>query len=319
MSPCLPSSPANSFVTDASVSKQKDTSRVISSAAYLLFYRRRSEGALGGPRFQEIFDRYNNQSAADEDMSDSGEGQRLGQGSSHRGSPSALTGAGLILPHANRGLARLAADPEQLPSYQSSINNADDDTEMGAHLSSWSNQDTLHNSIEGGDGDEDEGIGLSDFDSAGLAGMTSVIGPSNWSFDNLNSKANSEVGDGDDADIASDVAQNDSDRSVNGDEDVFDTGDMAHMLGAEPGSDYMEPPEPVPDVEFQEYEVPPEPSNEAQNYMGRIAAETWAKRHQEQEVHAVLPAELAEEDDRASEKVAEIHVGDGEEGRKPVA
>ncbi|KAL2024662.1 hypothetical protein VTK56DRAFT_6863 [Thermocarpiscus australiensis] len=290
---------------DAQVSKPTDKSRLVTSAAYLLFYRRRSEVPLGGPRFQEIFERYNSQSAAaDEDMSDPGEGRRLGQGSSHRGSPSALTGADLILPQGSRGLAKLA-DPE-LPSYQTSVGIAadadDDDTDMGAQLS-WSNQETLHNSIEG-DG-EDEGIGLSDYDSAGMAGMTSVIGPSNWSFNNLNSKAGSEVT-GDGGDIASDVAQNDS-SSVNG--DVFDdTADMERILRVQPGSEYTEPSE--QDADFPGYDVPPAPAAEVQDYMERIAEESWGKR-----IHTV-PASLV--DDQASDKVAEIHVGDGDGQASPL-
>lgn len=265
----------------------------MTSAAYLLFYRRRSEVPLGGPRFQEIFDCYNNQLyAADEDMADSGEGQRLGLGSSRRGSPSALTGAGLILPQGNRGLARLG--------------DTDDDTDVGVQLS-WSNQDTLQHSIEA-DG-EDEGIGLTDYDNAGMAGMTSVIGPSSWSFKNLNSKAGSEMT-GDDADIASDVAQND-DSSV--DVDIFEgpsTADMDHLLAREPGAGYVEAPGQVPDSAL-DGDVPPPPSAEMQDYMSRIAAETWVKQ-QTQKVHKVPPAAALDDDDQASDKVAEIHVGDGE-------
>ncbi|OBT99530.2 CSN-associated deubiquitinating enzyme Ubp12 [Pseudogymnoascus verrucosus] len=78
---------------DSAVSKLKDPSHVISSAAYLLFYRRRSDRPLGGPRFEEILARFDNPPATSEDESSgSGEGQRLGADSSLRGSPSALTG-----------------------------------------------------------------------------------------------------------------------------------------------------------------------------------------------------------------------------------
>ncbi|KFY73598.1 hypothetical protein V499_06329 [Pseudogymnoascus sp. VKM F-103] len=78
---------------DSAVSKLKDPSHVISSAAYLLFYRRRSDRPLGGQRFEEILARFDNPPATSEDESSgSGEGQRLGADSSLRGSPSALTG-----------------------------------------------------------------------------------------------------------------------------------------------------------------------------------------------------------------------------------
>ncbi|KAK0732880.1 hypothetical protein B0T21DRAFT_291331 [Apiosordaria backusii] len=283
---------------DTSVSKCSDPQKVVTSAAYLLFYRRRSTEPLGGPKFQEIFDKYDSQIAsADQDMSDSGEGQRLGQGSSLRGSPSASTGAGLTLPQGKRGLvsddsdragrALVLADPE-LPSYQASITNADEDTEMGAAL--W-DQGTLHNSIEG---DEDEGIGLSDYDNAGMAGMTSVIGPS-WNFDNI--KAGSVASDGD---IASDIAQNDN-SSI---DDTFTAGDeMDDVFMGPPTMGFIEP-----EPEFADHEIPP-PSAEAQNFLEQIAEDKW----EQQQIHTV-PANIA--DDQVSDKVAEIRVSEGGEDQQ---
>ncbi|KAK4123327.1 ubiquitin carboxyl-terminal hydrolase-like protein [Parathielavia appendiculata] len=281
---------------DATVTKLKDTSRVVTSAAYLLFYRRRSDVPLGGPRFQEIFDRFNNQANPDGNVSDSGEGQRLGLGSSRRGSPSALTGAGPTLPREGRGWGRRGDD---------------NDTDMSA----WSNQDAIHNSIEG-DG-EDEGIGLSEYDTAGLAGMTSVIGPSNWSFDNLVAKPGSEAGD--DVDIASDVAQNDG-SSVNGDvfEDVAivggGSGDMEMLLQQEePGARYAEGSEPA--IEFSDDFQAIVPASSS--YISRMAAETWVRQ---QTIHTVPPVgELGADDDAASDKVAEIHVVEPEEDRQEEA
>lgn len=178
----------------------------------------------------------------------------------------------------------------------------------------WSNQDTLHNSIEG----DDEGIGLSeDYDTTGMAGMTSVIGPSSWSFDNLieTSKPGSEAG-GDD--IASDVAQNDG-SSFNGEmTDVFDDAPgMEHFLDQpEPGADYVEPPEPTyPGADGTgEYSLPPPPSADTQEFISKLAAQSWVK----QQIHTVPPAGgdslvlLEDDDDRASDKVAEIHLGGGD-------
>ncbi|KAK0674297.1 putative ubiquitin carboxyl-terminal hydrolase 12 [Cercophora samala] len=283
---------------DTSVTKCSDPKKVVSSAAYLLFYRRRSETPLGGPKFQEIFDKYERQVAsADQDMSDSGEGQRLGQGSSLRGSPSASTGAGLTLPRGKRGLvsddsdragqALVLADPD-LPSYQASIGNGDEDTEMGAAL--W-DQSTLQNSIEG---DEDEGIGLPDYDNGGMAGMTSVIG-SGWTFQNI--KPGSVASDGD---IASDIAQNDN--SSNG--DAFAAGDgMDEVFMSAPPVNFVEPEQTFPDEEI------PAPPAEAQNLFDQIAEEKWAQ----QQIHTV-PADIA--NDQASDKVAEIRVGDGGEDQQ---
>lgn len=49
-----------------------DPSTVVTTAAYLLFYRRRSSGHLGGPRFAEILDKFN--SSGDEgEAAESGE------------------------------------------------------------------------------------------------------------------------------------------------------------------------------------------------------------------------------------------------------
>ncbi|KAL2141134.1 hypothetical protein VTI28DRAFT_2759 [Corynascus sepedonium] len=294
---------------DSSVSKQNDTSRVVTSAAYLLFYRRRSDVPLGGPRFQEIFERFNN-SSLDDDLSESGEGQRLGQGSSQRGSPSALTGAGPVHLRENRGWDSGRRAESERPSYRSGNN--DDDADMDT---TWSNQDTLHNSIEG-DG-EDEGIGLSDYDTAGIEGMTSIISPPSWSFGNAidGSKPGSEAGGGDD-DIASDVAQNDG-SSVQGDmTDVFDDAPgMEHLLSRAPAADYTETPESAPPVvEFvgddQYSDLPPAPSAADQEFINKLAAKAWVDR----QVHKVPPVgDLGVvEDDQASDKVAEIHVGDAD-------
>lgn len=281
--------------SDASVTKQKDTARMVTSAAYLLFYRRRSSIPLGGPKFQEIFDRFN-QPPLDDDMSDSGEGQRLGQGSSLRGSPSALTGAGPALLPGSRGWDN---DRRAGGSH-------DDDADM---LTSWSNQDTLHNSIEG-DG-EDEAIGLSDYDTAGMAGMTSVISQANWSFDNLHtevSKPGSEIDDDDG--IASDIAQNDG-SSINGDiNDVFDNDDdgtAEHLLDREPGSNYIEPAEPSGGF-IDDYNIPPPPMavDDGDDFMSKLAAHSWVQ----QQIHTVPPIGGVAEDDVASDKAVDIHVSD---------
>ena len=83
---------------DSHVSSKSDARTVVTSAAYLLFYRRRSDAdhPLGGPKLQEAL-RHSNDAAADSeiprDSRDSspvtGEGRRLGD-SSHNGSSSAL-------------------------------------------------------------------------------------------------------------------------------------------------------------------------------------------------------------------------------------
>ncbi|KAL2002392.1 hypothetical protein VTN02DRAFT_60 [Thermoascus thermophilus] len=84
---------------DSHVSKAIDPQKVVTSAAYLLFYRRRSDRPLGGKILEEITES-STRAAADSDsqadsrgQSPSGEGRRLG-GSSRNGSSSALAGVG---------------------------------------------------------------------------------------------------------------------------------------------------------------------------------------------------------------------------------
>ncbi|KJZ78996.1 hypothetical protein HIM_01769 [Hirsutella minnesotensis 3608] len=62
---------------DSSVHVVSDPSSVVTSAAYLLFYRRRSKGPLGGPRFAEILDKYDKDSGgSDGDNTESGDESR---------------------------------------------------------------------------------------------------------------------------------------------------------------------------------------------------------------------------------------------------
>ncbi|KAK8140540.1 UCH-domain-containing protein [Apiospora sp. TS-2023a] len=73
---------------DSSVSRTSPD-KIVESSAYLLFYRRRSGQPLGGPRFKEIIENLDHP-AAGEEIDEAGEGQRLGEGSSQTGSPSAF-------------------------------------------------------------------------------------------------------------------------------------------------------------------------------------------------------------------------------------
>ncbi|KAJ5054531.1 uncharacterized protein L3040_000802 [Drepanopeziza brunnea f. sp. 'multigermtubi'] len=89
---------------DSSVTKVTDLSRIVSSSAYLLFYRRRSDVPLGGPRFKQILHEYNSSRQSSEDQySESGEGKGLVGNSSPRGSSSAWFGVGAARPQLNPG------------------------------------------------------------------------------------------------------------------------------------------------------------------------------------------------------------------------
>jgi ubiquitin carboxyl-terminal hydrolase 4/11/15 len=129
-SECLTNTPA-----DSSVSKQKDSSKVVSQSAYLLFYRRRSDVPLGGPRFQQILQDFDNPpDAPADDVSESGEDQGLAANSSLRGSSSALTGVGAAHhpPNGLDGAATMTVNLsalENLPAYE-----AHDSNEEGVPL-----------------------------------------------------------------------------------------------------------------------------------------------------------------------------------------
>jgi ubiquitin carboxyl-terminal hydrolase 4/11/15 len=207
------------------VSKQKDVSRVVTKAAYLLFYRRRSDVPLGGPRFKEIFEAYDQQTNHSEE-SDSGEGQRLGQGSgSQRGSPSASTGAGRTALNGSRGLASAhsggggnfgnANDPtEYSPLYKSldmddTLDNADDDADpyQMSGMNQWQ-ADDARPSIE-----RDEGIEVDEWDFRQGRPSSGPLIQQGWNFSAINGGlARSEADNGSDVDSV--TAQGDDGSSI---------------------------------------------------------------------------------------------------------
>jgi ubiquitin carboxyl-terminal hydrolase 4/11 len=100
----------------------KSAPSVVTPAAYLLFYRRRSNHPLGGPKLEELLTA-NAPPAADpesrppsRDASPSGEGPRLGD-SSHNGSSSAFTTTGQVR-HVGGGPA-----PMQIPGAYQEVEN----------------------------------------------------------------------------------------------------------------------------------------------------------------------------------------------------
>jgi ubiquitin carboxyl-terminal hydrolase 4/11 len=277
------------LLLDTSVSKQSNEARVVTAAAYLLFYRRRSDEPLGGPRFQSIIEDYEAKNGDEEVMADSGEGQRLGQGSSQLGSPSALIGAvatrplqgpgsasGSLLNTGSSGLSRInGADGE--PDYQASAGIGGDDGSKGTSGTSTSmpalEDVQIVSSIE------DEGIDMIDAPKSmqhrqtHSGGMTSAMAPT-WGWGAV-----------DDTDKSS--GQNHPD---------------GLSASIEPGSDYVEPDEPQP---------PPAPTSEAQLGMDYLRGQIWEHKGQLQNDMPVLavPADVGE-DDGASDRVDEIHLKD---------
>jgi ubiquitin carboxyl-terminal hydrolase 4/11/15 len=225
----------------------------------LLFYRRRSDSPLGGPRFQEILTNFDNSLEPSEDeLAGSGEDQSLVANSSLRGSSSALTGVGAAHHQLNRGLGRTAKphDIEGLPAYKAHEENDEDaaplllrDAEM--------NDGLPLNSIE------DEGIDMSiNYNNIGLstaALQSSQAISSNWTFENLNRTQNFISGTGSEIDAnensddefrsdRSDIVQHNSSASSNSIRGRIQDFDNTPAEGD--GEDGLfEDPSPVPDID----------------------------------------------------------------------
>ncbi|PKS12947.1 hypothetical protein jhhlp_000288, partial [Lomentospora prolificans] len=202
---------------DSSVSKVKDPSQVVTSAAYLLFYRRRSSVPLGGPRFAEIEARFSGRFDEDSDEAGSGDEPRVGV-SSQYGSSTGGKGTESGTTHL-RGANRGGSEPmDELPSYTS-----------------------LHPSME------DEGVEMGESSNTAAAGAYST----GWSFGQLNGAIASSEDPGKISlvDYASDDAQLDS--ASEGPDTLMDSD---HALPDAPGA-YFEPiaqSEELPDYEYTE-------------------------------------------------------------------
>ncbi|KAI4277527.1 MAG: hypothetical protein LQ337_001699 [Flavoplaca oasis] len=109
--------------TDSAVSRCRDPQKVVSNAAYLLFYRRRSNHSLGGPFFESLMNGAEESGVDSQPTSDTaspaGEGKRL-DGSSRNGSSSALRGVGVAHQAGGGGdglTAKRTGIDDELPSY----------------------------------------------------------------------------------------------------------------------------------------------------------------------------------------------------------
>lgn len=124
---------------DSHISSKTDPRSVVTSAAYLLFYRRRSEHPLGGPNLQEMLESRKNAVAESEPPQDSrdsspvtGEGRRLGD-SSHNGLSSAFTvvqghrvgAGGSAMEGENQQSQGLLAETESPPRLMGSVANSE--------------------------------------------------------------------------------------------------------------------------------------------------------------------------------------------------
>ncbi|KAI9904958.1 hypothetical protein N3K66_001487 [Trichothecium roseum] len=140
---------------DSSVSTVSDPSTVVTSAAYLLFYRRRSSQPLGGPRFAEIYRKFDKPEDSDEDTAtESGDDRRHGGISSRTGGAASHQPLG-------QTQSRTTVTPLDGPD--------DEEPDLPPYES------TLRPSVE------DEGVEMNDgWQPAGPISMTQA-----WSFNNL--------------------------------------------------------------------------------------------------------------------------------------
>ncbi|KAI1502730.1 hypothetical protein F5X99DRAFT_417717 [Biscogniauxia marginata] len=256
----------------SSVSKTS-SDRIVDTSAYLLFYRRRSNIPLGGPRFRQILEKFEDD-VSDSELPESGEGQRLGEGFSQDGSSSAFQGAGATHLHGNHG----GNSNMSVPATKD-----EDDAPI------------LLRDVE------DEGIDLGD-DATRTTGFHPLTGSNTWNFENLLQDEGVSTGNGGpDSPLGSGVASNEAQHDSSGDEGVVSP------LGQDfeedyPGMSHYELPS-QPEGDPPSYTEPPEP--EYQGGMSRDDMNSiW---NQKTEVHEVLPQN---ENEQKSEDAAEIHIDD---------
>ena len=249
-------------ILDSSVSKQKDPARIVTASAYLLFYRRRSEVPLGGPRFQEIVNNYkNSQEFSDDELAESGEDQGLVANSSQHGSSSPFNGVGAVPRPANGSRSadqRTTVNPqelESLPAYQAHEEEPDSAPMLERDVDM--NEGLPIQSVEDGDEGVDLNFNnLNDY-TRSLADVNLSTQP--WNFDALNRRPDfvsgtaSVVGDKDsataldgiDAD-GSDIVQDNSSASSGSRRARLD--DFDNAIAEDDGASFVEENH-VPDID----------------------------------------------------------------------
>ncbi|KAL7627005.1 hypothetical protein AAE478_003781 [Parahypoxylon ruwenzoriense] len=277
---------------DSSVSRASPD-RIVDSSAYLLFYRRRSQVPLGGPRFRPILEKFADHGSSEDEFPDSGEGERLGEGFSQNGSSSASQEAGTTYQQGKAG---------GNSTMDFVLNRAGNDWGLGEirtvdDVLLANTSQGVHRSIE-----EDEGIDLTQ-DTTRSAGFNPLTGNS-WNFENIMGEgADLEQDSPLDSGAATDEAQHDS----SGDERVLSPRNMdlefePDLEPTYPGMSHYELP-PQPEIDPPSYSEPPPP-----DYRGEVTREDmnhiWDQKHKVHEVPAEGEVEARSED------AAEIHLDD---------
>ena len=150
------------ILADSIVSRRNDPKVVVTSAAYLLFYRRRSTESLGGPFFERLMSESHDSESQPTSRvpSPAGEGKRLDD-SSRVGSSSALRGVGAAHQAGGGGSVEGAG----VPIARKGIDD-DDPAEGLPAYSARDPQSTLDlgdlqgETLESMELEEDEGIGM---------------------------------------------------------------------------------------------------------------------------------------------------------------
>lgn len=151
---------------DTSVSAVSDPSSVVTSAAYLLFYRRRANVPLGGSRFVEIFHKFDKPNHSDEDSdTEVGDNDRSDELFYEN---SRLNIEGKTAAFRPRG------DRESTTTITPLVNSDDDDNELPAYDSATTGR-SIRPSVE------DEGVDMADTDQS----ITSNPLTQHWSFSGL--------------------------------------------------------------------------------------------------------------------------------------
>lgn len=282
--------------------------KIVDSSAYLLFYRRRSDVPLGGRRFKEIIDAFDNPPSDDEN-SKAGEGQRLGEGSSPTGSSSAFQEHAAGATHL-RQIGTAGGSDTGLSNPGNGMETRMDDS--FARLSSMAYDDKLapvQRSIE-----EDEGIDMTESEPYQAGGILSQT----WDFKMLPTNATSSRGDAGvpGSPFASGAATDEAQHDSSGDEGVRSTRGFEREFELDADTDMENIPGtghyelgPAPEGELPSYTEPPPP--DFQEGISRDdLTHIWDKKQ------AVLNVP-AEGEDQQSEEAAEIHIDDEDDKAKP--
>lgn len=188
---------------DSMASRKQNPQQVVTSAAYLLFYRRRSSGPLGGPTFEKILDKAGNPSQestsqpasrTESPSAPAGEDKRLGD-FSRIGSSSASREVGAVHQAGSGGLGAIGTmttvtrrnQEDELPGYSENLHDGEQ-------------------TLESMEIDEPTGHRISEAQEPewqGFGALSDTEPMDDAALDNESTKANSSTGATDDGDAKS--------------------------------------------------------------------------------------------------------------------